>query len=212
MKILISVASIGMSPEDAAAYSSARQEYASFYSRLDNDAKRALNSYGSSEAWEYNEHLRQNKGSVKPGFRYGYMHEPLLRALSHRSRKEHIVFRGDKQLFGQVSSGTRILKHDPTSATFNPAVAIEFGTAGSRIYLTKIIVTKGTMFGIPQNNFEAELILKQGTMFKVEREDKYTDRGKEYHVVTVRTVPTVRNMKEPHGTQDTAAAPPARHL
>lgn len=203
MKILISLSRSGMSREDAAAYASARQEYASFYSTLSDDEKRALNSYGSSEAWEYNEHLRQNKGRVKPGFKYGYMHAPLLRALSHKALKEHTVFRGGRAEFGHASSGARIIKHDPTSATFNPLVAVEFGDAGAHVYLTKIIVTKGSMFGMPQNDFEAELILRQGTAFKIEGTDVYTDNGKMYHIVTARTIPT--KLEQPRGNQNTAA-------
>lgn len=194
MKLYISIASAtgSMSPQDSAAYASAGREYASFYSRLDEDARRALNSYGSSEAWEYNEHLRQNRGKVQPGFRYAYMHKPLLRALSHRSLGEHVVFRGGKHQFDQASVGARIIKHDPTSSSFDPATAIGFGTVGSDIYLARIIVAKGTMFGIPQNDFEAELILKQGTSFKVEQKDTYKENGKNYHVVTVKTIPNRR--------------------
>ena len=191
-RVVISNSTI-MLPADAQAYNRLRSIYAPFYAKLDNDAKHALNAYGSGNAWRYNEHMRSTEG--KPTDEFKEFDEALRRALSCVLPVRTQLYRGlhgRERVTAIASSKMPYIEHQPLSATLSSAVAMDFGTQGSDIFMSHIYAEKGVKFGMPVHDFEAEFLFKQDTMFKAVSSQETKHGRNTFHVATIRAIRTLR--------------------
>lgn len=182
---------------DTEAYHHARRGYDTWLKGQGSHAHYALNRYGGSAAFAYNEALRKSKGE-HPGKEHEGMHHDLKRALSYPMPHHTSVWRGDTNMhINKLKVGTHFQSHHPLSTSFDPHTAQGFGERKHKrktgehthVYLSKIHVPVGTHVGMPQHDLEKELTLKHRTRFEVTGKSKHTHGNTTYHITHLKVHP-----------------------
>lgn len=190
-----SIPTTAYAAEDDHAYHRARGEYDHWLKHQGSKVHHALNTYGGSAAFHYNQHLRRHKGKVHQD--HQFFHNHLQHALSHPLSHNTSVWRGDGgNHVHKLKVGETVRSHTPISTTYDAGTAEGFGerhrkkrspkpgeaTHERHVYLSKIHVPAGTHVGMPQHDHERELTLKHGTHFTVTGKEKHVHNGTTYHI------------------------------